>query len=280
MQIGEYEIYAVETGRFRLDGGAMFGVVPKVLWERTNPADEANRIELALRVLVLKSAERIILVDTGVGEKNNEKFQKIYAIDQSRYNLRQGLAEIGLSFNDITDVILTHLHFDHTGGTTKDENGNVVPTFPNATYHVQEEHWDWAMHPAEKDRASFLKENFEPIESAGQLNKLEGPLELFSGVEILVMYGHTQGMQVVKVSDGRTTLLYCADLIPTASHIPIPYVMAYDNNPLITIEEKKRILPQAVRENWILFFEHDPYRAAATVVETEKGFRMGKEVEL
>ncbi len=280
MNIAGYSLHAIETGRFALDGGAMFGVIPKVLWSRSNPSDDKNRIELALRTLLLKGNNRTILIDTGVGEKLDEKLSRIYSIDRTKMNLQNGLAEYGVRFEDISDVILTHLHFDHTGGTTYIENGEIKPTFPNADFYVQEEHWDWAMNPAEKDRASFMKGNFAPVEQSGQLKKLEGPGELFPGIEIMVMYGHTLGMQVVKISDERNTLLYCADLMPTASHIPLPWVMAYDNNPLTTIEEKKRILPQAVKENWILFFEHDPFRAAGTVTETEKGFRLNEEIRL
>ena len=281
MRVGPYEVFTVHTGFVSLDGGAMFGVVPKVLWSKTNPADEANRIQLALRTLVIKGNERIIIVDAGVGTKMNEKLQKIYNVDHQEHDLEKGLAQKGIRFEDITDVIITHLHFDHVGGATYiDENGVLKPTFPNAHYYVQGEQWYWANHPSEKDRASYMPENFKPIEESGQLVELDGPKELFPGIKVLVMYGHTHGMQLPKISDGKTTLLYCADLIPTASHIPLPYIMAYDNNPMITLQEKKRLLPQAVEEQWILIFEHDPFRPAGTVVESEKGFRLGEEVFL
>ncbi len=280
MKIGPYEIFTVHTGFVSLDGGAMFGVVPKVLWSKTNPADELNRIQLALRTLVIKGEGRIIIVDAGVGTKMNEKLQKIYNVNHQKHDLEQGLAQKGIRFDQITDVIITHLHFDHVGGATFLDNGQLKPTFPNAKYYVQGEQWYWANNPSEKDRASYMPENFKPIEEAGQLVELDGPKELFPGIEVLVMYGHTHGMQLPKISDGKTTLLYCADLIPTASHIPLPYIMAYDNNPMITLQEKKRLLPQAVKENWILVFEHDPFRPAGTVVETEKGFKLGEEVFL
>ncbi len=280
MKIGPYEIFTVHTGFVSLDGGAMFGVVPKVLWSKTNPADELNRIQLALRTMVIKGNDRLILIDAGVGTKMNEKLQKIYNVDHQEHDLEQGLAEKGITFDQVTDVIITHLHFDHVGGATIEENGVVKPTFPNAKYYVQGEQWYWANHPSEKDRASYLPENFKPVEEAGQLVELDGPRELFPGIEMLVMYGHTHGMQLPKISDGQSTLLYCADLIPTASHIPLPWIMAYDNNPLITLEEKKRLLPKAVKENWILVFEHDPFRPAGTVVETEKGFALGEEIFL
>ncbi len=280
MQIGSYEVFTVQTGFVSLDGGAMFGVVPKTLWNKTNPADEFNRIQLALRTLIVKSSDRLIIVDTGVGTKMNEKLRKIYNIDHSEDSLEQGLARHGITFDQVTDVIITHLHFDHAGGATFIDNGELKPTFPNAKYYVQGEQWHWATNPSEKDRASFMQENFMPLKEAGQLVELDGPKELLPGVEVLVMYGHTQGMQLPKISDGKTTLLYCADLIPTASHIPLPYIMAYDNNPLITLQEKKRLLPRAVEENWILVFEHDPFRAAGKAAQTEKGFRLGEEILL
>jgi glyoxylase-like metal-dependent hydrolase (beta-lactamase superfamily II) len=182
------------------------------------------------------------------------------------------------SCEDISDIILTHLHFDHAGGITFIKNGKLELTFPNALHHVQGEHWDWALNPFEKDKASFIKNDFSLIEQKEKLNKLTGPMELFPGIELLVMYGHTKGMQVVKISDSKNTVLYCADLIPTASHIPVPWVMAYDNNPLITINEKNQLLPQAVREGWILFFEHDPNREASTVQHSDKGFRLRDDI--
>ncbi|APF16842.1 MBL fold metallo-hydrolase [Caldithrix abyssi] len=280
MKIGPYEIFTVNSGIFSLDGGAMFGVVPKVLWNKTNPADELNRIQLALRTLVIKGDGRIILIDAGVGNKMNEKLRKIYNIDSQQNDLERGLAEKGIAPEQVTDVIITHLHFDHVGGATRLDNGLLKPTFPNARYYVQGEQWYWANNPSEKDRASYMPENFKPIEEAGLLVELNGPGEVLPGIETLVMYGHTHGMQLPKISDGKSTLLYCADLIPTASHIPLPYIMAYDNNPLITLEEKKRLLPQAVREKWILVFEHDPFRPAGTVIETEKGFKLGEEIFL
>ena len=280
MKIGPYDIFTIESGSVWLDGGAMFGVVPKVLWNKTNPADELNRIELAMRILVIKSAARTILVDTGVGYKMNEKLSKIYNVDHHKYRLEQGLAEHGLTPADVTDVIITHMHFDHIGGATYYDGDELKLTFPNATHYVQGEQWDWANHPSDKDRASYMPENFKPIDEAGRLMQLDGPKELFPGIEVLVMYGHTPGMQLPKISDGSTTLLYCADLMPTASHIPLPYIMGYDNHPLTTLEEKKRLLPKAVEENWILAFEHDPFRKAGTVEKTEKGYRLKEEIDL
>jgi len=278
LKIGGYEIFTVETGYVSLDGGAMFGVIPKSFWDKTNPADNLNRIQLAMRILVIKNDERTILVDTGVGTKMNEKLSKIYNVDHSKFDLSGSLANKGIKLEDVTDVIITHLHFDHAGGATYYDNNELKLTFPNAQHYVQGEQWHWANNPSDKDRASYMPENFRPILEAGKLTELEGPKELFPGVEVLVVYGHTHGMQLPKISDGKTTLLYCADLMPTASHIPLPYIMGYDNNPLVTLEEKKRLLPKAVDENWILVFEHDPFRAAGTVELTEKGFKLKKEI--
>lgn len=280
MKIANYRLYSIDTGRFALDGGAMFGVVPKKLWEKTNPADSSNRIPLALRSLLLESAEKLILIDTGIGTKFDEKYSQIYKIDFSDHSMDNSLNAYGFSRTDITDVIITHLHFDHAGGTTFINNGSLELTFPNAIHHIQEEQWDWALHPSQKDQASFMKNDFQLLEEKEKVKKLPGPMELFSGIELLVMYGHTQGMQLVKISDPDHTLLYCADLIPTTSHIPVPWVMAYDNNPLITMNEKSRLLPQAIKEEWILFYEHDPSLQASTVNITEKGYRMKDEVHL
>jgi len=280
LKIGNFKVIPVETGRFALDGGAMFGVVPKNLWEKTNPSDSNNRISLVLRSLLLESENKLILIDTGIGHKFDEKFSGIYNIDFSEYSLEKGLNQSNYSREDITDIIFTHLHFDHAGGATYLNDGNLELTFPNAIHHVQGKQWDWALRPSEKDKASFIKNDFSLLEHSGKLNILPGPMELFPGLDLLVMYGHTQGMQIVKISDSINTLLYCADLIPTASHIPVPWVMAYDNNPLITINEKNRLLPRAVKENWILYFEHDPYRHASTVELGEKGFRVKDDIRL
>jgi len=280
LKIGNYKLYSIETGRFALDGGAMFGVVPKNLWEKSNPSDSANRISLALRSLLLQSENKLILIDTGIGSKFDENFSRIYKIDFSEYSLDKSLKAHGFSKADITDVIITHLHFDHSGGTTFIKSGSTELTFPQAMYHVQGEHWDWAINPSEKDRASFIKNDFQLLNTHKKLNKLSGPVELFPGIELIVMYGHTQGMQLAKIYDSENTLLYCSDLIPTSSHIPVPWVMAYDNNPLITMNEKNRLLPGAVKEEWILFFEHDPFLTASTVYLSEKGFGMKDEIRI
>lgn len=280
MKIAGYEIKAIETGKFALDGGAMFGVIPKNLWNRTNPADELNRIELAMRALLLKKKDRFILIDNGIGYKFDEKYKQIYKIDHSKYTIEKSLANQGIDLKQISDVIISHLHFDHAGGTTYLDNGELKLTFPNAIHHIQGEQWEWALNPSEKDKASFVKENFILLEDKGKLNRLDGPGQLFPGIESIVLYGHTPGMQVLKVYDDQKTLLFCSDLFPTSSHIPVPWIMAYDNNPLITLEEKKRILPQALEENWILFFEHDPSLCAGNVSYSDKSFQLKEKISL
>ena len=280
MKIGNYTIRSLETGRFALDGGAMFGVVPKVLWQKTNPADELNRITLALRVLLLEGNNRYILVDTGIGHKFNAKQETIFGIDHRHSNLENSLNELGLKPTDITDVILTHLHFDHAGGATCLKEEQVVPTFPNAQYYVQRKNWEWANNPTEKDRASYLKENFIPLMESGQLKLLEDEGEILPDIYPWLSNGHTVGQQLIRISDGQQTLIYCADIIPTSSHLNVPYVMGFDLYPLTTIEEKKQILQQALAENWVIFFEHDPIIEACTVKESEKGIGLNQVVEL
>ncbi len=270
-KVGPYTVTLLETGEFALDGGAMFGVVPKTLWERTNPPDSSNRIDMALRIMLIQGPGKNILVDTGIGDKWDEKYKAIYRISHARYSLEKSLKEAGLKFTDITDVIMTHLHFDHCGGCTYQEKGQLKLMFPQATHFVQKEQWEWANRPLEKDRASFLKENFEPLSHA-KLKFLEGESEIYPGIHVLISHGHTRSQQVVKVTDGKQTVFYCADLIPTSSHIPVPYIMGYDNFPTIIMEEKRKILEQAVKENWILCFEHDPKVSACTVCkDPEKG---------
>lgn len=272
MKIGKYEIKYVQTGFFALDGGAMFGVVPKPLWERTNIPDEKNRITLGGRCLYLQSDSKKILIDTGIGGDWDEKFNKIYRVEESNPNIVNALSAQDINPAEITDVILTHLHFDHTGGSTYYDGNNFVPTFPNAKYHVQQDHFDWAKNPSEKDRASFVDTRFIPLVEEGILNLLHDQLQFDDEIEFMLINGHTFAQQMIKISDSSETLLYCADLMPTSSHIPVPYVMGYDLQPLVTIKEKKEILPKAVEGNWKIFFEHDPEFAAATIQKTDKGF--------
>jgi len=262
MNIGSYQLHAIETGRFALDGGAMFGVVPKPLWEKTNPPDEKNRITLAARALLLIGNGRKILIDVGNGSKYNEKLRSIYRFDTSQFDIISSLKKHNLSPADITDVILTHLHFDHAGGSTYNENGVVKPTFPNARYYVQREHWEASNTPSERDRASFFPEDFVPLHQHGVLHFTEGEGEIFSGITVRLLHGHTAALQCPVIADGSTTLFYCADLFPTASHLQLPWIMAYDLRPLVTLEEKRKMLNEAVEDHWILFFEHDPDTAA------------------
>lgn len=286
-KIGPYEVYSIETGTFALDGGAMFGIVPKTIWSKTNPSDELNRIEMHLRCLLLVqrndngAVEKAILIDNGIGTKWTEKFMKIYKIDFSQWSLDRELKRCGVQLEQVTDVIATHLHFDHMGGTTRriqHANGKqeLIPTFPNAKIWVQEENWNLAYHPNEKDRASYLRENFDFYENSSQLQKLYtnyGEKEsVFPHVFVQKSNGHTPGMQLVEISDDQTSILYCADAIPTASHVRVPYIMGYDCFPLKMIEEKKKILSEAAERGTALFFEHCPYMEAARVMHDGKDF--------
>ncbi len=280
MKIADYHIHAIETGTFALDGGAMFGIVPKPIWSKKIPADDENRIVMALRCMLIMSNNRNILVDTGIGNKFSEKYSKIYKIDHNKVNIESSLKKHGLTNKDITDVILTHLHFDHAGGATCFRDGDLTPSFPNATYYVQKENLDLAENPTEKDIGSYRKENFEPLKKAGKLEIIKGESEIFPNIFLFISNGHTLGLQHVKVSDGKNCVVYCADLIPTASHLPIPYIMGYDLSPLIVIEEKKKLLNNAAEEDWMLFLEHDPYVGVIKVRKSEKVFEIKEKIEL
>jgi glyoxylase-like metal-dependent hydrolase (beta-lactamase superfamily II) len=274
MKIGKYSVHIIDSGYVGLDGGAMFGIVPKPLWEITNPSDSANRIKLATRNLLLVSDSKKILIDTGMGKKWNEKNQEIYAIDQQTSSMEKSLSNLNIKPGEISDVILTHLHFDHTGGSTVIKDGKLEPAFPNATYYVQKQNYNWAINPSERDKGSYIKDNFVPLKEAGVLMQIEGEKQFDDEIDFIIVNGHTFGQQMLKLSDSSNTFLYCCDLIPTTSHIPIPYVMGYDLQPLVTVEEKKKILKTAVEENWKLFFEHDPETAYATLAATDKGIRI------
>ncbi len=276
MKIGSYELHAIETGRFALDGGAMFGVVPRPLWEKTNPPDDRNRIAMAARALLVIGDGRRILVDTGNGDKFDPKFGSIYKMESGRGIIAASLAHHQLTPADITDVILTHLHFDHAGGATCREGEHVVPAFPNATYYVQQHHWDAALHPSERDRASFVPADYMPLYDAGVLRFIDGEREILPGIRACTVNGHTTALQCPLISDGRTNLLYCADLVPLASHLHLPWIMAYDLRPLVTLEEKRKTLETAVMEQWILFFEHDPVLKAGYVQRAGKGYTLGE----
>jgi len=269
-RIGRFAMAAVETGLFRLDGGAMFGVVPKVLWEKTDPADEKNRILMAMRALHVTDGESSLLIDSGAGTKLDEKMREIYAIDST--GLREALEHGGIDPDTITDAVATHLHFDHAGGYTyRGESGGLELSLPAAVHHIQRKQWEAATSPNAKDRASFFPGDFLPVESEGRLDLVDGEKEIMPGVRLVPTDGHTPGHQVVLIGTGADTVMYCGDLIPLASHVNLPWIMAYDHFPLSTLEEKERLLGRAADEGWLLFFEHDPRIAACRVGRDERG---------
>ena len=269
------KVIAIMDTMFALDGGAMFGVVPKTLWNKTNPADDKNRIDLAMRTTYIETESRKILIDTGIGNKSNEKFDSIFKVNRKQ-NLMLNLGKYSINAEQITDVIITHLHFDHAGGNTiYNENGKLIPTFKNATYHIQKDNFNHAISSPTRERASYLKENFIPIQEANQLNLIDGKQILFNEIELIPQYGHTIGQQLVKFNYNNTTYLYTADTIPTSSHINIPFVMGYDIQPLITMKEKEILLKQAVEENWTLLYEHDPKVVGSKVVFDGKKYKAG-----
>ncbi len=266
--IGDFKVYSLFDGYFGLDGGAMFGVVPKPLWEKTNPPDEKNRIKLALRPLLVVAGDERVLIDTGIGNKYDEKFQERYRIERP-VTLFDSLQEAGFKLEDISKVILTHLHFDHCGGSTIRVGDKVVPTFPNAQYFVQTSEWEEAINPNRRSKASYLPENFIPIQEAGQLKLINGSMEIIPGIEVIHTGGHTRGLQLVKIKSGGETGIFWSDMIPTRGHIPVPYIMGYDLFPLDSMREKERMLNEAVTEGWISFLEHDPEVVIGRIVKGE-----------
>ncbi len=280
MKIGQYELHSIETGRFALDGGAMFGVVPKALWNKLHPADDENRIEMALRSLLIMDDKRKILVDTGIGTKFSEKHQKIYKIDQSKYDLISSLEKFELEPKDITDVVLTHLHLDHVGGATYKEGSQNKLTFPNASYYVQKKHHEWALEPSKKDKGNFIRDDFKPIEDEGKLRLIDGYAMILPNIDVIIYDGHTVSQQLVKISDGINTLVFCSDLIPFTSHITIPYIASYDINPITSIDDKEKLLLRACNGDWILFFGHDPVTEAARIEKAEKGYAIKEKIAL
>ena len=276
------QIYSIETGNFKLDGGAMFGVVPKAIWQKINPPDSNNLCSWAMRCLLVEDEGRLILIDNGIGNKQDAKFYSHYFLHGDA-TLDHSLKQHGFHRDDITDVVLTHLHFDHCGGSIVREGEQLVPAFKNATYWSNEAHWKWATEPNDREKASFLKENILPIKESGQLKMITAgqkgqgvPSVPFSkNISMRFVYGHTESMMLPQVSYKGKTIVYMADLLPSAGHIPIPYVMAYDMFPLQTLQEKKAFLEEAVAGDYILFFEHDAQQECCRLVQTEKGIRAG-----
>jgi glyoxylase-like metal-dependent hydrolase (beta-lactamase superfamily II) len=277
------KLHSIHTGNFKLDGGAMFGVVPKSIWNKSNPADENNLCTWALRCLLIEDGDRRILVDTGIGDKQDDRFFGHYARSQTR-SLEEALNAKGFSSADITDVLLTHLHFDHCGGAIVRRGDRLIPAFAKATYWSNEEHWSWATVPNEREKASFLKENILPIRESDQLKMIKLPQErrdegiakasFLPGIDLRIVHGHTRAMMLPQLKYKGRTIVFVADLLPSSGHLPIPYVMSYDMFPLTTLHEKKEFLEEASGADYILFFEHDPVHECCSLQKTEKGIRV------
>jgi glyoxylase-like metal-dependent hydrolase (beta-lactamase superfamily II) len=279
------QIYTIDTGLFKLDGGAMFGVVPKSIWQKLNPADENNLCSWAMRCLLIENGKQLILIDTGCGNKQDDKFFSYYYL-HGEGSLISSIEKAGFSADDVTDVVLTHLHFDHVGGaiSCNADKTNYFPTFKNARYWTNKQHWDWAINPNPREKASFLKENLQPLhEQLSFISSSENGQSYSSGwgaMDFIFVNGHTEAMMLPKITYKNQTFLYAADLVPSAGHIPVPYVMGYDVRPLLTMDEKTQILQQALDNNWILIFEHDPVTECATLTQTDRGIRIGEKGKL
>jgi len=268
-------LHTIETGLFKLDGGAMFGVVPKSIWQKSNPADANNMCTWAMRCLLIEDNNRLILIDTGIGDKQEEKFFGHFFL-HGEDTLDKSLAAKGFSRNDITDVFLTHLHFDHCGGAIVRKGDQLLPAFTNATYWSNEKHWDWAVNPNAREKASFLKENILPIQESGQLKFIEEKegIAFSEDFNVRFAFGHTDAMMLPQLNYKGRTIIYAADLLPSTGHIPLPYVMSYDMFPLQTLKEKKAFLEEAAAQNYVLYLEHDSINECCTVQQTEKGIKL------
>ena len=275
------QLFPIHTGNFKLDGGAMFGVVPKSLWNKAYPSDENNLIDLAMRCLLVVDRDRRIMIDNGIGDKQDEKFFGHYYLHGNQ-SLIRSLHNAGFAPEDITDVFLTHLHFDHCGGTVKyntDRSGFEL-AFPNAVHWLSKPQWEWATHPNMREKASFLHENMMPVFDSGKLKLFDSPFDLIPGFEVRIFNGHTVGQAIPFITTGDRTLVFMADLIPTAAHMPLPYIMSYDTQPLISLTEKDDFLSEAVEKNYILYFEHDAYTECCTLEKTEKGIKVKEPMSL
>ncbi|MFO8129555.1 MAG: MBL fold metallo-hydrolase [Bacteroidales bacterium] len=267
------KLHTIETGNFKLDGGAMFGVVPKVLWNKAYPADENNLCTWSMRSMLVQDRGRNILIDNGIGDTLDEKFLKHFYLHGDD-SLEGSLQKLGLTRDDITDVVLTHLHFDHCGGNVIREGGAYVPAFANATYRVSRDQYNWAINPNAREKASYFRHMIQPVEAHGQLKLIDEEVELFPGFRVKFFDGHTRGQVLPFITHNGRTFVYMADLLPAVAHIPLPWVMAYDMHPLVTLEEKEKFLGEALEKDYILFFEHDLYNECCTLQQTEKGIRV------
>ncbi|MFM2016911.1 MAG: hypothetical protein RL007_567 [Bacteroidota bacterium] len=273
------QLHVIDTGFFKLDGGAMHGVVPKSMWSKKNPADENNMCSWAMRCLLVEDGDRLILIDNGIGTKQDAKFFSYYFLHGDT-SLEKSLHAKGFDFKDVTDVFLTHLHFDHCGGSIVKKGDKLETAFPNATYWSNEEHWEWATKPNAREKASFLKENILPIQESGQLKFFKENEELIPGFKSWFTYGHTGAMMLPHIAYKGKTVVFLADLMPSAAHVPLPWVMAYDTQPLKTLSEKEQFLPEAAKNDYVLFFEHDAANECANVVQSEHGIKLNQTFSL
>ncbi len=271
-RIGAFNLHAIDAGTLRLDGGAMFGIVPRTLWERRMKPDARGRITLQMRCLLLEGEDRLMLIDTGAGTKTDEKFNDWFAL--KAVDPGEAIVQAGFLPDEVTDVILTHLHFDHAGGSTWRKGESIVPRFKNATYYVQRAQLESARAPNAREAGSFLPENIEPLSACGQLHTLDGPCNLVRGVDLNIVHGHTDAQQLVRVSGNEGSLVFVADLIPTIHHVRPPWIMAYDVRPLVTVSEKRAFLDEAAEHSFTVFFEHDPVIEIANVISGEQGVRL------